>query len=134
MIKNLSHIGIAVENLENSINIFKNLLNQSDYHTEKVESQKVNLAIFKLQNFNLELLEPTLDDSPIKKFLDNKGEGIHHISFEVEDIKSELERLKNNGFKLINEQPVMGAEGKLIAFVHPKSTNGVLIELSQKEK
>lgn len=134
MIKNLSHIGIAVENLENSINIFKNLLNQSDYHTEKVESQKVNLAIFKLQNFNLELLEPTSDDSPIKKFLDNKGEGIHHISFEVEDIKSELERLKNNGFKLINEQPVMGAEGKLIAFVHPKSTNGVLIELSQKEK
>lgn len=134
MIKNLSHIGIAVENLENSINIFKNLLNQSDYHTEEVESQKVNLAIFKLQNFNLELLEPTSDDSPIKKFLDNKGEGIHHISFEVEDIKSELERLKNNGFKLINEQPVMGAEGKLIAFVHPKSTNGVLIELSQKEK
>lgn len=134
MIKNLSHIGIAVENLKNSTSLFQNLLNLPEYHIEKVESQKVNVAIFMLDNFDIELLEPTADDSPIRKFLDNKGEGIHHISFEVDNINDELERLKNNGFKLINEHPIVGAEGKLIAFLHPKSTNGVLIELSQKSR
>ncbi len=134
MLKNLSHIGIAVSDLQYSIKIFQDFLNNAEYHLEKVESQKVNVAIFNLNNFSLELLEPTADDSPIKKFLENKGEGIHHISFEVEDIESELERLKINGFKLINEQPIKGADDKLIAFIHPKSTNGVLIELSQKLK
>lgn len=132
MIKSISHIGIAVQNLQNSIEIFKTLLNLNHYKIESVESQKVNVAIFELINFNIELLEGTSNDSPIKKFIDKNGEGIHHIALEVDNINDELIRLKDNGFKIINEQPIKGAEDKLIAFIHPKSTNNVLIELSQK--
>lgn len=134
MIKSISHIGIAVQNLQSSISIFKNLLNKDDYKIENVESQKVNVAIFEFPSFNIELLEATSEDSPIKKFIDKSGEGVHHIAFEVDNINNELERLKNMGFRLINEIPIEGAEGKLIAFLHPKSTNNVLIELSQKSE
>lgn len=134
MIKSISHIGIAVQDLKNSITIFKDLFNKNDYKIENVESQKVNVAIFEFLSFNIELLEGTSDDSPIKKFIDKNGEGIHHIAFEVDNIRSELERLKTIGFRLINEEPIKGAEGKLIAFLHPKSTNNVLIELSQKSE
>lgn len=134
MVKQLSHIGIAVKNLENSILIYEKLLNTKLIHKEFVPDQKVMTAIFRLGNVIIELLEPTSVDSPISKFLEKRGEGIHHISLEVENIEEELRRLQNNGIQLIDEKPKPGAADHSIAFLHPKSTNGVLIELSQKIK
>lgn len=132
MYKNLSHIGIAVKNLIHSSETFQKILDVKDIHIESVPNQKVNIAMFEVGGTHIELLEGTTEESPISKFIEKKGEGIHHLSFEVEDIEKELSRLKAEGFQLIDEKPRVGAGGNLIAFVHPKSTNGVLIELIQK--
>ncbi len=133
MIK-IEHIGIAVESLEASASLFSKLLGKTHYKTEHVAGEKVNTAFFKLGDHKIELLEATAAESPIAKFLNAKGEGVHHIAFDVDDIASELKRLKSEGFEIINDTPKIGADNKLVAFLHPKSTNGVLIELCQEIK
>ncbi|MEY4702608.1 MAG: hypothetical protein RIR96_505 [Bacteroidota bacterium] len=127
----IEHIGIAVKSLENSIPVYEKLLGVSCYKTESVESEKVNTAFFATGPNKIELLESMEADGVISKFIDKKGEGIHHIAFDVEDIQSEMERLKSEGFVLLNETPKKGADNKWVCFVHPKNTNGVLIELCQ---
>jgi len=129
--KKIEHIGIAVKNLETSNLLFTSLFGQKPYKTEMVESEGVATSFFQVGPNKIELLEGVTEESPISKFIDKKGEGIHHIAFEVENIYSEIERLKKEGFKMIHEEPKKGADNKLIAFLHPKSTNGVLIELCQ---
>ncbi|BAI81386.1 methylmalonyl-CoA epimerase [Deferribacter desulfuricans SSM1] len=133
MLKKIDHIGIAVKNIDEALSLYKTL-GITPYHFEEVESQKVKTAFIKVGESNIELLEPTSPDSPIAKFIEKKGEGIHHIAYLVDDVKSCLENLKEKGFKLIDEEPKAGAHGKLIAFVHPKSTNGVLMELCEHAK
>ncbi|KAA0258573.1 methylmalonyl-CoA epimerase [Deferribacter autotrophicus] len=130
MLKKIDHIGIAVKNLDNSLKIYETI-GVKPYHFEEVESQKVKTAFIKVGESNIELLEPTSEESPIAKFIEKKGEGIHHIAYLVDDVQLAIDTLKNAGFKLIDETPKPGAHGKLIAFVHPKSTNGVLTELCQ---
>jgi methylmalonyl-CoA/ethylmalonyl-CoA epimerase len=125
------HIGIAVSKLAISIPLFEKLLNSQCYKTELVESEQVNTAFFKTGDTKIELLESLTDDGTIAKFIEKKGEGIHHIAFEVADIIAEMQRLKNEGFILLNEQPKKGADNKLVCFLHPKGTNGTLIELCQ---
>ncbi len=132
--KKIEHIGIAVKNLTNSIDIYQRLLNADCYKTELVASEYVNTAFFKTGENKVELLEATSPESAIAKFIDKKGEGIHHIAFAVDDIIEEMERLRNEGFVLLNEQPKKGADNKMVCFVHPKDTNGVLIELCQEIK
>jgi methylmalonyl-CoA/ethylmalonyl-CoA epimerase len=129
---NVEHIGIAVNNLAISIPLFEKLLKTPCYKTETVESEMVNTAFFKTGDTKIELLESTSTDGVLSKYLEKKGEGIHHIAFEVADIYGEMERLKNEGFVLINEQPKAGADNKLVCFLHPKGTNGVLVELCQQ--
>jgi len=131
MIKAINHIGIAVSNLEESMNLFTKVFNVKDFHIETVESQKVRIASFRIGETIIELTAPIADDSPISKFIQKRGEGIHHIAFEVEDIQSELDRLKSAGISLINENPVEGAHNMKVAFIHPKSVNGVLVEFCQ---
>ena len=128
----IEHIGIAVKNLENSIPIFESLLNTACYKTETVDSENVNTAFFRKGDSKIELLESIDPDGVIARFIEKKGEGLHHIAFEVADIVAEMDKLKNQGFVLLNEKPKPGADNKLICFLHPKSTNGVLIELCQK--
>ncbi len=128
---NVEHIGIAVKNLSNSIPLFERLLNSKCYKTELVASENVNTAFFLKDGSKIELLESKDPDGVIAKFIEKKGEGMHHIAFEVPDIVAEMERLKSEGFTLLNEQPKKGADNKLICFVHPKDSNGVLIELCQ---
>lgn len=130
--KKIEHIGIAVKSLENSNALFAKLFGEPHYKVEEVESEGVKTSFFKVGENKIELLEATKEDSPIAKFIDRKGEGIHHIAFDVEDIESEIERLKNEGFVVLNETPKKGADNKLVAFLHPKTTNGVLIELCQE--
>ncbi|MFD0940975.1 methylmalonyl-CoA epimerase [Pedobacter boryungensis] len=130
----IEHIGIAVKNLTNSIDIYQKLLNTDCYKTELVASEAVNTAFFKTGDNKIELLAATSPDSAIAKFLEKKGEGIHHIAFAVDDILEEMERLRNEGFVLLNDQPKKGADNKMICFVHPKETNGVLMELCQEIK
>ncbi|MES2653505.1 MAG: methylmalonyl-CoA epimerase [Bacteroidota bacterium] len=130
----IEHIGIAVKNLTNSIDIYQRLLNADCYKTELVASEYVNTAFFKTGENKVELLEATSPESAIAKFIDKKGEGIHHIAFAVDDIIEEMERLRKEGFVLLNEQPKKGADNKMVCFVHPKDTNGVLIELCQEIK
>ena len=125
------HIGIAVKELSSSIPLFEKLLNSPCYKTENVENENVNTAFFKQGETKIELLESSTPDGVIAKFIEKKGEGIHHIAFEVADIRSEMERLKLEGFVLLNEQPKNGADNKMVYFLHPKGTNGVLIELCQ---
>ena len=125
----IEHIGIAVKKLSVSIPIFEKLLHTNCYKTEVVASENVETAFLKIGDSKIELLESTTADGVISKFLEKKGEGIHHIAFEVEDIYAEMERLKNEGFVLLNEQPKVGADNKLVCFLHPKGTNGVLVEL-----
>ncbi len=132
MYKRLAHIGIAVRSLENSSSLFARLLGVKEGHTEEVADQKVKAAFFKIGEGGIELLEPTSPESIIAKFIEKRGEGVHHLSFEVDDIETEISRLKQEGFQMIDERPRVGADGYTIAFVHPKSTNGVLIEISQK--
>jgi len=130
----IEHIGIAVKNLTNSIDIYQRLLNTDCYKTELVTSEYVNTAFFKTGENKIELLEATSPESAIAKFIEKKGEGIHHIAFAVDDIIAEMERLRSEGFVLLNEQPKKGADNKMVCFVHPKDTNGVLIEICQEIK
>lgn len=130
----LEHLGIAVKSLDNSVPLFEKIFGVKAGEMEYVEEQKVNVRKIKLENFDIELLEATSPDSPIGKFVEKKGEGIHHCSFEVHDVVNKLEELKSNGIQLIDQQPRVGAEGMLIAFLHPKSTNGILMELAQHSK
>ena len=125
----VEHIGIAVRSLATSIPLFEKLLNAECYKTEAVETEKVNTAFFQKGETKIELLESTAADGPIGKFIEKKGEGIHHIAFEVEDLQTEITRLKNEGFIFLNEVPKKGADNKLVCFLHPKHSNGVLIEL-----
>ena len=128
----IEHIGIAVKNLEESNVLFEKLFGRPPYKQEEVLSEGVRTSFFQTGINKIELLEATNPDSPIAKFLDKKGEGIHHIAFDVSDIYAEIIRLKSEGFVLINEIPRNGADNKLVAFLHPKNTNGVLIELCQE--
>ncbi len=130
----IEHLGIAVADLEKSIPLFEQLLNTPCYKTELVESEGVSTAFFQLGDSKIELLEATSPGSPINKFIEKKGEGIHHIAIEVENIAAEMKRLSALGFTLLNEQPKEGADNKLICFLHPKTTNGVLIELCQEKR
>lgn len=126
------HIGIAVKDFAVSIPLFEKLLNTGCYKAELVESEKVNTAFFKTGETKIELLQSTDPDGVIAKYIEKKGEGIHHIAFEVPDIEAEMERLKREGFILLNDKPKKGADNKLVCFLHPKATNGVLVELCQQ--
>ncbi len=132
MKKKLVHVGVAVKDLSASVATFSKLLGLTEVPIETVADQKVRLAFFHTGCASIELTEPTSPDSPIAKFIAKRGEGVHHLSFEVDDIRAELARLKSEGFELVDEEPRRGAGGYLIAFVHPRSTNGVLIEISEK--
>lgn len=134
MFTNVEHIGIAVRDIATSNDLFTKLLNVAPYKSEAVASEGVTTSFFRVNETKIELLEATNLDSPIAKFLEKKGEGIHHIAFEVDDIQAEMERLKAEGFTLLNEVPKRGADHKLVCFLHPKGTNGVLIELCQEIK
>ncbi|HMI79388.1 MAG TPA: methylmalonyl-CoA epimerase [Ferruginibacter sp.] len=128
------HIGIAVKELAISVPLFEKLLNSQCYKTEQVETEKVNTAFFQKGETKIELLESTDPEGVIAKFIERKGEGLHHIAFEVADIEAEMERLKNEGFMLLSDKPKPGADNKRVCFLHPKGTNGVLIELCQERK
>ena len=132
--RKIEHIGIAVKDLEVSNLVFEKLFGVPAYKFEEVESEGVTTSFFMNGPNKVELLAATSPESPIAKFLEKKGEGIHHIAFDVEDIVSEIARLKREGFVVLNEVPKKGADNKLVAFLHPKSTNGVLIELCQEIK
>lgn len=134
MINKIEHIGIAVKNLEQSNELFSKLFGKDHYKVEKVESENVSTSFFMLGETKIELLEATSPDSAIAKFIEKKGEGIHHIAYDVDDMHVEMERLKSEGFELINKEPKKGADNKLICFLHPKSTNGILVELCQEIK
>lgn len=125
----VEHIGVAVKSLAASVPLFEQLLNTECYKTESVVSENVNTAFFKTGDSKVELLESSTADGVIAKYIEKKGEGIHHIAFEVPDIYAEMQRLKAAGFILLNEEPKAGADNKLVCFLHPKSTNGVLVEL-----
>lgn len=132
MFTNAEHIGIAVKNLKESEELYSKLFNILPYKRETVASEFVNTTFFKINQTKIELLEATDPNSAIAKFIDKKGEGFHHIAFEVDDIVTEMTRLKNEGFIILNETPKQGADNKLVCFLHPKSTNGILIELCQE--
>lgn len=133
MLLRIEHLGIAVESLETSIPLFEKLLNTPCYKKERVESEGVNTAFFKVGPNKIELLEATHLDSPIAKFLQTKGKGFHHVAFETSNLDYEIERLVQNGFELIHLSPKPGADGKRIAFLHPKSTEKLLVELCQDQ-
>lgn len=132
MFKNLEHIGIAVKDLEVSKGLFEKLLQVKSYKTETVDSEKVSTAFFRSGETKVELVAALAEDSAIAKFIEKKGEGIHHLAFAVADIRSEMDRLKAEGFILLQEEPKKGADNKLVCFLHPKGTNSVLIELCQE--
>lgn len=127
----VEHIGIAVKELAQAIGMYEKLLGTPCYKTEEVASENVRTAFFRQGETKIELLESTQDDGVIAKFIERKGEGIHHVAFEVADIAMEMDRLRNDGFTLLNHEPRKGADNKLVCFLHPKSTGGVLIELCQ---
>ena len=129
----IEHLGIAIKSLETSDNLFAKLLGKSNYKQESVEREGVTTSFYQLGESKIELLEATNPESPIAKFIEKKGEGIHHIAFGVEDIRAEIERLKAEGFVFISEEPKDGADNKMVVFLHPKSTNGVLVELCQEK-
>ena len=128
----IEHLGIAVKDLKAANKVYESLFGYTHYKTETVESEGVKTSFFKCGENKIELLEATKEDSPIAKYIEKRGEGIHHVAFAVNDIKAELKRLKKEGFIILNEEPKKGADNKLVAFIHPKSTNGVLIELCQE--
>jgi methylmalonyl-CoA/ethylmalonyl-CoA epimerase len=130
----VEHIGIAVKSLAQSLPLFEKLLNTPCYKTELVEREKVNTAFFKTGDSKIELLESTDPEGVIARFIAKKGEGLHHIAFEVEDINAEMERLKKEGFTLLSDTPKQGADNKLVCFLHPKDTNGVLVELVMEKR
>ncbi len=129
----ISHLGIATKGIDEALKFWQDALGLENIHTETVEDQKVRVAMLPLGETNIELLEPTSEDSPIQKFLEKRGGGIHHIAVEVDNIEASLVKLKNQGMRLIDEKPRVGAEGCLVAFVHPSSAGGVLMELVQKK-
>ena len=129
----IEHLGIAVKSLETSDHLFARLLGKENYKKESVEKEGVTTSFYELGDSKIELLEATNPDSPIAKFIDKKGEGIHHIAFGVDNIFDEIKRLKREGFQFISEEPKDGADNKLVVFLHPKSTNGVLVELCQEK-
>lgn len=131
MFKKIEHIGIAVKNLNEANDLYAKLLGKKHYKIEEVASEGVNTSFFKTGFNKIELLEATNPNSPIAKFIEKRGEGIHHVAFEVKDIVKEMKRLEKEGFRLLNEVPKKGADNKLVCFVHPKSTHGVLVELCQ---
>lgn len=130
----IEHIGIAVKSLSESNELFKKLFNVPHYKIEEVESEGVKTSFFQVGPNKIELLEAITPDSPIAKFIDKKGEGMHHIAIDVDDILEEMKRLEGEGFILLNKEPKAGADNKLICFLHPKSTNGVLVELCQEKR
>ncbi|MBU2445425.1 MAG: methylmalonyl-CoA epimerase [Bacteroidetes bacterium] len=134
MITHIEHIGIAVKDLDQSIKFYEDFLGTKCYAVEEVADQKVKTAFFKVGETKIELLEGTSSESPITKFIEKRGEGIHHIAFAVDDIKSKLTELKEKNIQLIDSEPRLGAEGLQIAFIHPKATNGVLTEICSHEK
>ena len=132
--KQVEHIGIAVKDLDQAIDHFSSLLNTPCYKTEEVESQQVTTAFFQLKEQKIELLAASSAESTIAKYLERHGEGIHHIAFEVDDINAEIQRLREEGFSPINHVPFKGADNKMVAFFHPKTTHGVLVEICQEIK
>lgn len=130
----INHLGIATKGIDEALKFWEDALGLENVHTEIVEDQKVRVAMLPIGESRIELLEPTSEDSPITKFLEKRGGGIHHIAVEVEDIEAALAQLKSQGMRLIDEKPRVGAEGCLVAFVHPSSANGVLLELMQENK
>ena len=130
----LEHIGIAVKDIDQSNKLFARLLGRKHYKMEEVNSEGVRTSFFELAGIKIELLEATDPDSPVAKFIDRRGEGIHHLAFEVSDIHESLKQYGEKGFEVINPQPKSGADNKMIFFLHPKSTNGVMIELCQEKK
>jgi len=131
MLKKIDHIGIAVNNIEEQVDFYKNILNLEFEKIETVESENVKVCFFKIGEVHVELLEPTNDNSPIKKFIDKKGQGIHHIAYKTDDINFEIKNLKDNNIVLLNETPKTGANQKKISFLHPKSTFSVLTEICE---
>lgn len=129
--KKIEHIGIAVKDLEASNDLYAALLGEKHYKIEEVASEFVRTSFFKVGPNKIELLEATSENSAIAKFIEKKGEGIHHVAFGVDDIHAEMERLEKEGFRLLNKEPKKGADNKLVCFIHPKSANGVLVELCQ---
>lgn len=134
MIKKIEHIGIAVKNVKESNELFKKLFGKEHYKIEEVKSEGVSTSFFMLGETKIELLEASNETSAIAKFIEKKGEGIHHIAFEVDHIEEEMKRLQGEGFQLINSQPKDGADNKRICFLHPKTTNGILVELCEEKK
>lgn len=132
--KHIDHVGIAVKDLEKAISTYEKLLGTDCYKQEEVQAQKVNTAFFKTGESKIELLGATSDDSVIAKYVEKKGEGMHHVAFEVEDIRAEMKRLRDEGFTVLSEEPSRGADNKMVAFVHPKDNNGVLVEICQSIK
>lgn len=130
--RKIEHIGIAVADLEKSNALFARLLGKEHFKTELVEGEGVETSFFQLGETKVELLQAKREGSPIAKFIERKSEGVHHIAFDVEDIQTEVERLKAEGFEILNETPKLGADNKLVVFLHPRSTNGVLVELCQE--
>ena len=134
LMQHIEHIGIAVKNLTESSTLFAALLNTAPYKTEVVESEGVTTSFFQVGPNKIELLEATRADSPIAKFIEKRGEGVHHLAFAVADIRAEMTRLQTEGFRLLSDEPKPGADNKLVCFLHPKSANGVLVELCQEIK
>ena len=132
MVEKIEHIGIAVKNIKEANKVYEQLLGLSPYKMESVESEGVNTSFFLTGESKIELLEATKPESAIAKFIKKKGEGVHHIAFVVKDIKAEMDRLSKEGFTILNEEPKIGADNKLVCFIHPKNTKGVLIELCQE--
>lgn len=132
--KKIEHIGIAVKNLSDSNALFKKLFGKEHYKIESVEREGVNTSFFMMGETKIELLESTNENSAISKFIDKRGEGIHHIAFAVDDIHAEMKRMEEEGFQLLNKEPLDGADNKLICFLHPKSTNGILVELCMEKE
>ena len=133
MLNKIEHLGIAIKNMETSDHLFAKLIGTEPYKQESVEREGVKTSFFMVGDSKIELLEATNEESPIAKFIEKKGEGIHHIAFAVDDIFAEITRLKAEGFVFISEAPKDGADNKLVVFLHPKSTNGVLVELCQEK-
>jgi methylmalonyl-CoA/ethylmalonyl-CoA epimerase len=133
MLRKIEHLGIAVKSIEESLKVYEELLGTNCYKSELVESENVRTAFLQIGESKIELLEATNPDSPIAKFLEKKGQGFHHVAFDVENIDKEIERLKGLNYQLIHQSPKPGADNKLIAFLHPKSTEGLLVELCQEK-
>jgi methylmalonyl-CoA/ethylmalonyl-CoA epimerase len=131
--RKIEHIGIAVADLEKSNELFARLLGKTNYKTESVAGEGVDTSFFQVGDTKVELLQASRPDSPIAKYLEKKSEGVHHIAFDVEDIHAEVKRLKEAGFEILNETPKQGADNKIVVFLHPRSTNGVLVELCQEQ-